>query len=251
MTKNIFSVLGRKALVTGGRRGLGRAMAEGLLASGADVTVVSREALTEDLVNFAAASKGKLFWIGSDLSDPNQRTDLCGRASALMGGLDILVNNAGVQAQAPLDTYALNIFRNDYSLMVEAPFDLARQAALLMKNGGAIVNISSISGFQGARNIAGYSTAKHAVVGLTKCLANELAPKNIRVNCLAPGLFDTDMAAATINDPKKRTEMLGRIPSGRFGDPTDIVGPLIFLCSDAAKHVHGTTLLVDGGWMGR
>lgn len=251
MANDIFSVMGRKAIVTGGRRGLGRAMTEGLLAGGSDVTVISREALTEDLVLIAKKSEAKLFWIGADLSDPAQRSVLCARASALMDGLDILVNNAGVQVQAPLDAYAIDMFRDDYSLMVEAPFDLARQAAALMKDGGAIINVSSISGFQGARNISGYSTAKHAVVGLTKCLSNELASKNIRVNCLAPGLFDTDMAAATISDPKKRNEMLGRIPSGRFGDPSDIVGPLLFLCSDAARHVHGTTLLVDGGWMGR
>ncbi len=251
MVDNLFSILGRKAIVTGGRRGLGRAMAEGLLARGSDVTVVSREKLTEDLMSFARESKARLFWIGADLTDPEQRSGICARARALMGGLDILVNNAGAQKQAPLDEYTVSTFRDDYSLMVEAPFDLARQAAALMKNGGAIVNVSSISGFQGARNITGYSTAKHAVVGLTKCLANELASKNIRVNCLAPGLFDTDMASATISDPKKSIEILGRIPSGRFGEPADIVGPLLFLCSDAARHVHGTTLLVDGGWMGR
>lgn len=251
MAHDIFSVQNRKAIVTGGRRGLGRAMTEGLLANGAEVTVVSREPLTEDLLAFARDSKSRLHWIGADLLDPAQRADLCARAHALMGGLDILVNNAGIQVQASLKDYKVDTFRSDYSLMVEAPFDLARQASGLMQNGGVIVNVSSISGFQGARNISGYSTAKHAVIGLTKCLANELASQAIRVNCLAPGLFDTDMAASTLSDPKKRRDMLGRIPSGRFGDPVDIIGPLLFLCSAAARHVHGTTLLVDGGWMGR
>lgn len=251
MSQAIFSVQNRKAIVTGGRRGLGRAMTEGLLSSGANVTVVSREPLTDDLVAFAKDTKAQLHWIGADLLDHVQRVGLCARASVLMGGLDILVNNAGLQMQAPLKDYQVDTFRNDYSLMVEAPFDLSRQAATLMSVGGSIVNVSSISGFQGARNISGYATAKHAVIGLTKCLANELAPHGIRVNCLAPGLFNTDMASSTLSDPKKRSEMLSRIPSGRFGEPTDIVGPLLFLCSDAARHVHGTTLLVDGGWMGR
>jgi 2-deoxy-D-gluconate 3-dehydrogenase len=144
-------------------------------------------------------------------------------------------------------------FQTDLELMVTALFDLAVQSAKIMSASGrgAIVNLSSISGFQGARSIAGYASAKHAVIGLTRSLANEFAPLGINVNCLAPGIFETEMANNVTQDPAKRKEMLGRVPAGRFGEPNDIVGPLLFLISPAARHVHGTTLVVDGGWLGR
>lgn len=251
MEDELFSLKGCNALVTGGRRGLGRAMVEGLLIRGVNVVSVSKGDLPDDMFEFAEKSGSILRGIKRDLAEPSAREGLCKIASEMLGGLNILVNNAGLQNKYQLNDYSLDVFRYDYSLMVEAPFDLSQQAAEIMTSGGCIVNISSISGFQGARNIIGYSTAKHAVIGLTKCLANELASKGIRVNCIAPGLFETDMAAQTTSDPVKRNEMLGRIPAGRFGNPIDIVGPLVFLCSPAAMHVHGATLLVDGGWMGR
>lgn len=247
---DLFSVKGKKALITGGRRGLGRAIAEGLIERGADVVCVATQTADEALHQMAEMHQVTFHSLVADLCLETERQNLCQKAADLMGGLDILINNAGVQFKAPLSEYANATFRADYALMVEAPFDLARQAAGIIQN-GSIINISSISGFQGARNISGYTTAKHAVIGLTKALANELAPNGIRVNCIAPGLFETDMAQATTHDPQKRTELLGRIPAGRFGAPCDIVGPVIFLCSDAARHVHGATLLVDGGWMGR
>lgn len=250
MEAGMFSVRGRRALVTGGRRGIGRAVVEGLLRAGADVVSVSRGELPDDMFSLAAELGRSLYSMPADLASPSAREGLCLRASDKMGGLDILVNNAGNQNKAPVSEYSLDMFRDDYMVMVEAVYDLSRQAADIM-GAGSIVNVSSVSGFQGARNIVGYSTAKHAVIGLTKCLANELAAKGVRVNCLAPGLVETDMAKDTVDDPKKRAEMLGRIPSGRFGVPGDIVGPLIFLCSDAARHVHGATIVVDGGWMGR
>lgn len=246
-----FSVSGMRAIVTGGRRGLGKAITLGLLEAGADVVCVASHPAPEDMCAQAKNMPGTLYSIVVDLADPSSRDGVCQHAQSLLGGLDLLVNNAGHQEKAPLENYSQSMFHHAYSLMVEAPFDLARQAASLMTSGGAIINISSISGFQGARNIVGYSSAKHAVIGLTKCLANELAPQGIRVNCIAPGLFATDMAAETLQDESKRLELLGRIPAGRFGVPEDMVGPVIFLASQAARHIHGATLLVDGGWMGR
>jgi len=111
--------------------------------------------------------------------------------------------------------------------------------------------MASISSFQGARRIVGYATAKHGIVGLTKCLANECAAQGVNVNAIAPGIFETEMAAQVLADPVKSAELRGRVPAGKFGSPQDVVGPLLFLASDASRHVHGHVLLVDGGWMGR
>jgi 2-deoxy-D-gluconate 3-dehydrogenase len=119
------------------------------------------------------------------------------------------------------------------------------------QGGGKVIHLASISSFQGARNIVGYSTAKHALVGMTKCLANEWAHMNINVNAVAPGMIITDMAAHMTQDPVKAAELCGRIPAGRFGVPEDIVGPVLFLASDASRYINGSVMLVDGGWMGR
>jgi 2-deoxy-D-gluconate 3-dehydrogenase len=192
-------------------------------------------------------------YLQANLAQRAQRADLVNRVLAQYGRLDILVNNAGFQQRAPVVGYPLDKWDLDLELMLTAVLDLSQQAAIAMaaQGGGKIIQIASISSFQGARQIVGYVTAKHALVGLTKCLANELASKNINVNAIAPGIFATDMAADVLADPVKSAELQGRIPAGRFGEPEDIVGPLLFLASQASRHVHGHVLLVDGGWMGR
>ncbi len=221
--------------------------------SGAYVSVISKSPCSVEQMNEIRNLGGCGFSIVADLTVPRERENLIANVIAQMGGIDILINNAGSQRIAPLEDYTLQMFTEEQELLVNAVFDLSRQAARTFKEQGhgKIINISSISGYQGARNIIGYSTSKHAVIGLTKCLANELANFNINVNCLAPGLFLTDLARETTSDETKRKTLLGRIPSGRFGEPEDIVGPVLFLSSDASKHINGATLPVDGGWLGR
>lgn len=252
-TASLFDVRGRVALITGGRRGLGRAMALGLAEAGARVAVVARSADPGDLPAEMERRGADWRYFPVDLADRSERAGLVDRVVSETGGLDILVNSAGVQRRAPAASYPLAQWDEDLELLLTAALDLSQQAFphMAAKGWGRIVHVASISSFQGAREIVGYATAKHGIVGLTKCLANEWASRGVNVNAIAPGLFETDMAAPTTGDPAKAAELRGRIPAGRFGRPEDLVGPVLFLASDASRHVHGTVLLVDGGWMGR
>lgn len=251
--KNLFDVDGRIAIVTGGSRGLGQAMAVGLAEAGAKVAVVARSAVTRVHKAESEQDNVNLTYFQCDLSDRKQRMGLVDKIIAEFGRIDILVNNAGLQHRANALDYPEAFWDEDIELMLTAVLDLSQQAAkyMLTQGYGKIIQIASISSFQGARQIIGYATVKHGIVGLTKCLANEWAGQGINVNAIAPGLFDTDMAAHVISDSLKANELRGRIPAGRFGKPNDIIGPLLFLASDASRHVHGHVLLVDGGWMGR
>jgi len=249
----MFSVAGKVALVTGGLRGLGRAMTLGLAKAGAQVAIVAKSLQPGSIIQELNDLGSVPLYLPADLSQRQQRMGLVEKVVARFGRLDILVNNAGFQARSPAIAYREEQWDCDISLLLTAVLDLSQQAAdfMLPQGSGKIINIASISSFQGARNIVGYATAKHGLIGLTKCLANEWASKGINVNAIAPGLFDTDMARHVTSDPVKTAEIVGRIPAGRFGNPDDMVGPLLFLASDASRYVHGCTLLVDGGWMGR
>jgi 2-dehydro-3-deoxy-D-gluconate 5-dehydrogenase len=250
---DLFSLRDRVAVVTGGRRGLGRAMARGLARAGANVAVIAASAKAGEVDAEVRAEGRELHYIQADLTVAAQRAGLIDRVVARFGKVDILVNNAGVQRRAAALDYPPEAWRDDMELLLTAVLDLSQQAARVMlpRRYGKIVQIASISSFQGARQIIGYATAKHGLIGLTKCLANEWAGQGINVNAIAPGIFETEMAAHVTADEKKTAEMLGRVPAGRFGTPDDIVGPLLFLASEASRHVHGAILLVDGGWMGR
>lgn len=251
--KDWFDVTGKVALVTGGRRGLGKAMALGLVEARAKVVVVAKSSDDGDLRYEAEKLGGELAYIQANLTDRTERTGLIEKVTERFGHLDILVNNAGFQRRSPILEYSSSDWDEDLELLLTAVLDLSQQAAraMIKQGGGKIIQIASISSFQGARNIVGYASAKHALVGLTKCLANELASQNINVNAIAPGLFETEMASHVTTNSQHASELRGRIPAGRFGQPEDMIGPLLFLASDASKHVHGHILLVDGGWMGR
>lgn len=250
---NIFDIKEKKALVTGGRRGLGRAMALGLAQAGAEVAVAACSSEADELAKCFNQIGAKLHYFSVDLTNRDQRQGLIEKVTDSLGGLDILVNNAGIQKRAAAVDYSIQQWDLDIELLLTSVLDLSQQAAKVMiqARSGKIIHIASISSFQGARNIVGYATAKHGLIGMTKCMANEWASLGINVNSIAPGLFETEMAEHVFKDTCKKNEMLGRIPAARFGVPEDMVGPLLFLASNASRHVHGHTLLVDGGWMGR
>jgi len=251
--RSLFDVSGKVALVTGGRRGLGLAMATGLARAGARLAVA---AASEDCGALQSATEEcatEFRYYQVDLSDRTQRSGLIPKIVERFGSLDILVNCAGIQHRQPAMEFALEKWDLMISLMLTAVFELSQQAARVMEEhgGGKIINIASLASFQGGWTIPAYAAAKHGVAGLTKALANEWASKNINVNAIAPGYFATDMCAALINDPVREPKIRERIPAGRWGNPEDLVGPLLFLASDASRYVHGHLLLVDGGWMGR
>jgi 2-deoxy-D-gluconate 3-dehydrogenase len=248
-----FDISGRVALVTGGRRGLGLAMSEGLAAAGVKLACVGKTGKCDELRSRIETLGAELAYFQADLSERSQRAGLVGRVVECFGRLDILVNCAGIQYRQPAMDFDLVQWDTLISLMLTGVFELSQQAAKVMERqgGGKIINIASVCSFQGGWTIPAYTAAKHGVAGLTKALANEWASKNIHVNAIAPGYFDTEMCEAIVNDPVREPQIRSRIPAGRWGQPADLVGPLLFLASDASNYVDGHVLVVDGGWMGR
>lgn len=250
---NPFDIRGKVALVTGGRRGLCLAMAEGLAQAGARIAVADIGKDYSDLSARMAAIGAEMEYFRVDLAQRAPRSGLVNRVVNRFGRLDILVNGAGIQHRQPAMEFDLVKWDDIISLMLTAVFELSQQAAQAMDGhgGGKIINIASLASFQGAWTVPAYTAAKHGVAGLTKALANEWAAKGINVNAIAPGYFDTEMCAAIVNDPVREPKIRDRIPANRWGKPEDLIGPLLFLASDASQYVHGHVLVVDGGWMGR
>jgi 2-deoxy-D-gluconate 3-dehydrogenase len=250
---NLFDVRGKVALVTGGRRGLGLAITEGLARAGAIIAVAASTKNPGELSTRMKAAEAEWDYFAVNLADRNERQRLVPDVVKRFGRLDVLVNCAGIQHRQPAIEFELAKWDEVISLMLTAVFELSQQAARVMdkQGGGKIVNIASVASFQGGWTIPAYAAAKHGVVGLTRAFANEWAAKNINVNAIAPGYFDTDMCSAIVNDPVREPKIRERIPANRWGKPDDLVGPLLFLASDASRYVHGHVLVVDGGWMGR
>ena len=249
----MFDVSGKVALVTGGLRGLGLAMTQGLAGAGVRIAVAAASKDHRELKQSIAILGGELAYFQTDLSDRQARRGLINKVVRRFGRLDILVNCAGIQHREPALEFDQVKWDSIISLMLTAVFELSQQAARVMKNqgGGKIINIASLASFHGGWTVPAYAAAKHGIVGLTKALANEWASLNINVNAIAPGYFKTDMCAALVSDPVREPKILERIPAGRCGEPADLIGPLLFLSSEASRYVHGHVLLVDGGWMTR
>lgn len=253
MKSDLFNITGKVAMVTGARRGLGQAMAMGLVEAGAKLVAVSSGVDSQALRQGVETLGGEMLYLQADLADRRQRKGLVGKAVEHFGRLDILVNSAGVQHRQPAMEFDLDKWDQIVSLMLTGVFELCQQAARVMaaQGGGKIINIASIATFQGGWTIPAYAAVKHGIAGLTKALANEWASKNIHVNAIAPGYFDTEMCATLVNDPVREPKIRERIPAGRWGKPEDVIGPLLFLASAASNYVDGHVLVVDGGWMGR
>lgn len=253
MKQDLFDIKGKVAMVTGARRGLGLAMAIGLVKAGAKLVAVASSPDCRELRKAVKNLGGEMLYLQADLSDRNQRKGLVAKAVKRFGRLDILVNSAGIQHRQPAMELGLEKWDQIISLMLTSVFELSQQAARVMarQGGGKIINIGSISCFQGGWTVPAYTAAKHGVAGLTKALANEWASMNIHVNAIAPGYFDTEMCAPIKSDPVREAKIRERIPASRWGKPEELIGPLLFLASEASNYVDGHILSVDGGWMGR
>jgi 2-deoxy-D-gluconate 3-dehydrogenase len=252
---NPFDLTGRLAVVTGARRGIGRAIARALAGAGADIIGVSAH-LEESgsAVEQEVTAAGRAFeGLRADLGDPAAvralGADLAGRDRPV----DILVNNAGTIRRAPAERHGDADWELVLQVNLNAKFVLARAlgGAMVTRGSGKIIFTASLLSFQGGINVPGYAAAKHGVTGLTKALANEWAPRGVNVNAIAPGYIATDNNQALRDDPARAAEILGRIPAGRWGAADDLAGAAVFLASDAAAYVHGTVLAVDGGWLAR
>jgi 2-dehydro-3-deoxy-D-gluconate 5-dehydrogenase len=249
-----FSLEGRVALVTGASRGIGAAMAVGLAEAGADVVVHGNTRSPDDTCG-AIERLGRRAWpITADLADAAGSRDLVPRAVAQAGRLDVLVNNAGIIRRGATQDFSDEDWQAVLEVDLNAVFRLSRAMGKHLLDAGRpgkIVNVASLLSFQGGINVAAYSAAKGGVAQLTKALANEWAGRGINVNGIAPGYIRTDNTAALQADTERYQQILGRIPAGRWGDPEDLKGAVVFLASAASDFVHGHLLVVDGGWMGR
>jgi 2-deoxy-D-gluconate 3-dehydrogenase len=254
MVLEAFGLDGKNALVTGSSRGLGAAIAIALAQAGANVACHGRSeggnATTEQIRQLGRRS----FYMAGDMSDPAVYAALIGKTVEEFGSIDILVNNAGVIRRSPAAEFSPNDWDELIAVNLTSVFRLSQLAGRdMLKRGakGKIVNIASLLSFQGGILVPAYAAAKGGVAQLTKALANEWASKGINVNAIAPGYMATDNTTALRNDPQRSRQILERIPAGRWGDPTDVTGAAIFLCSSASDYVHGHILAVDGGWLGR
>jgi 2-deoxy-D-gluconate 3-dehydrogenase len=249
----LFSLEGKKALVTGASRGIGKAVAVGLARAGADVALVSRgDTLLQTAQEIEKLGR-KALTVQEDLSRPEAAEEVVRATVKKFGRLDILVNNAGTTRRAPVEDYSDEDWKVVIELNLNAVFRLCRAAGkvMLAQGYGKIVNVASLMSFQGGINIPAYTASKHAVAGLTKSFANEWAGRNITVNAIAPGYVLTEVTAPLQKDRVRNRQILERIPQGRWAEPEDMVGAVIFLASDASRYVQGHVLVVDGGWLSR
>lgn len=250
----MFDLTGKVALVTGGSRGLGLYMARGLRELGAELAITARS--ESDLATAQVeleARGGKVLAISHDLSDLGAMGQLVDQVLAGLGEIDILVNNAGVAIDAPAHEHAARDWERVMDVNINAMFFLTQEVArrcMIPRRAGKILNISSAAGLAGTAidspRISSYSASKGAVISLTRALATEWGQYNINVNAIAPGNFPSQMTAATLPDGHRR-RVLSKTPLGRLGSEDDIKGVAAFFVSEAARHLTGQVVVLDGG----
>jgi 2-deoxy-D-gluconate 3-dehydrogenase len=254
-TLDLFRLDGKVALITGASRGLGAAMAAALAGAGADVVLhASERAATVTAERIAQETGRQAATVIGDLADRGTSVRLVAEAIAAFGHLDIVVNNAGLIRRHPAATHTDDDWDRVLEVDLSSVFRICREAGRHMierQQGGKIINIASLLSFQGGITVPGYAAAKGGVMQLTKALANEWAPHRINVNAIAPGYMETDNTEALRADAARHRQITERIPAGRWGQPQDLAGAVLFLASRAADYVNGHVLVVDGGWMGR
>jgi 2-deoxy-D-gluconate 3-dehydrogenase len=244
----LFSVEGKRALVTGGSAGMGRAMAEALVEGGARVAIVGRSGRVFDVAEEIGAIP-----LQADLADRAQALALVDRAVEALGGLEVLVNNAGVIRRYPAEEFPPDDWDYVLSVNLDAVWILAQAAGryMLAQGYGKMINMASAISFVGGITIPAYAASKGGVAQLTKALSNEWASRGVNVNAIAPGYIATEMTAALVGNPEREPLILARIPAGRWGVPDDLKGVVLFLASAASDYVHGAIIPVDGGYLGR
>lgn len=252
-SSDLFDLKGRTALVTGSSRGIGQAMAVSLAEAGADVIGVSHEAEAPETAALVEATGRKYWNYTADFSDRNSLYKFINKVQSEHNKVDILINNAGTILRNPAAEHSDEFWDRVVKINLDAQFIITREfGKKMIANGwGKIVFTCSLLSFQGGINVPGYAATKGAVASLVKAFANEWAASGVNVNGIAPGYIATDNTDALRKDKERSDAILSRIPAGRWGEPADFKGPVLFLCSKAADYVHGTILLVDGGWMGR
>ncbi len=251
---DLFSLEGKVALVTGASRGLGQGMALGLAEAGSDIAALDVSGCGETCAQVEALGRRSIA-IQCDLRQASVERlgEVVAEVAGKLGRLDILVNNAGIIRRAPALDFSEKDWDDVLQINLKAAFFLSQAAArhMVEQGGGKIVSVASMLSFQGGILVPSYTAAKSGVAGITKALANELAGKHVNVNAIAPGYMATDNTAPLRADAARSQSILERIPAGRWGEPADLKGVVVFLASPASDYLHGAIIPVDGGWLCR
>jgi NAD(P)-dependent dehydrogenase (short-subunit alcohol dehydrogenase family) len=250
---DFFSLEGKHAVVTGGNTGLGRAFALALAKGGADVFVPSLlddEGVTAGLIEAEGVRHASM---QVDITQPGAPKRIVDTCVEELGSIDILINSAGIAPLAGVLEYGRSLWDATVAVNLTAAFEMSYEAAQRMvpQRSGKIINICSVFSFLGGQEAPAYAATKHAIAGLTKTYCDELAQHNIQVNGIAPGYYATELTAATRSDPVLNQRVLDHIPTGRWGEPLDLMGAVVFLASRASDYVNGHVLSVDGGYLVR
>jgi 2-dehydro-3-deoxy-D-gluconate 5-dehydrogenase len=250
-----FDLSGKAALVTGAARGLGQGMALGLAEAGADIAALDIASVDETGEKVSALGR-RFHSMNVNLlkTKAEQAAAIVSECVDALGRLDILVNNAGIIRRAPALEFPEKDWEEVIQVNLSAAFYLSQAAArhfVEAGGGGKIINTASVLSYEGGILVPSYSASKAGIANLTRALANEWASRGINVNAIAPSYFTTELTSALREDVERSEALLVRLPAGRFGETEDLKGAVVFLASDAASYVHGATIPVDGGWLGR
>jgi len=248
------ALAGKIAVVTGANRGIGHAIALALAEAGADIVGTSRQMSDDESIAKEVRALGqKFFPFACDMKNRAESTALAKKVFQEVGQVDILVNNAGTIRRENIADYSLADWDEVVEVNLTAPFILTQDFGkpMLERGVGKVIFISSLLSYQGGIRVPAYTASKSGIAGLVKAFANEWAGKGVNVNAVAPGYIVTDNTEALRADPIRYEAITGRIPAGRWGEGSDIAGSVVFLASENADYLHGSTITVDGGWMGR
>lgn len=246
-----FNLKGKVAIVTGGNKGIGQGYVLALAKAGADIFATARSGELEETIEMVEACGCKIEFLRIDLTEKEAEKRIVDGAIKAFGHIDILVNNAGTIRRTPLLEYSEKDWNDVMDVNLNSVFKLSQEAAkyFAVQKSGKIINVASMLSFQGGKFVPPYAASKHGVVGLTKAFANELSEHNVQVNAIAPGYVRTENTEPILEDDERKDEITSRIPAGRWADPIDLMGTVVFLASHASDYVTGHVLAVDGGWL--
>lgn len=246
-----FKLDNKVAIVTGGNQGIGMAYAIALAEAGADILVTSFDDNVSEVKEAIEKLGRKVHFVYGDLTNSDVRNNVVNECIEKFGKIDILVNNAGTIRRSPLVEYKDEDYQAVMEININSIYYLSQLVVkhMVKQNSGKIINIASMLSYQGGKFVVPYTVSKHGVVGLTRAFTSELAELNIQVNAIAPGYIKTANTQPIRDDEKRNLEILNRIPAGRWGETSDLMGAVVFLASDASNYVNGHVLAVDGGWL--
>ncbi|EFF41515.1 2-dehydro-3-deoxy-D-gluconate 5-dehydrogenase KduD [Mycoplasmopsis alligatoris] len=248
-----FSVKDKVIIVTGANMGLGLAYAKALASCGAKIVVAHYDDNTSEISEYLTSKKVDFLLVKGDLTKQEDQDLLVNKTVEKFGRIDVLVNNAGTIIREPLLEYSQNSWNRVMDINLNSVWFLSQKVARVFKKQGhgKIVNVASMLSYQGGKFVPAYTASKHAVAGITKAFANELASLNIQVNAIAPGYIETANTAPIRADKTRNAEILSRIPAGHWGQTDELMGTIVFLSSKASDYLNGAIIPVDGGWLAR